>query len=197
MQDHYSREGGDEPIDFARVSASAPGFYAGNNLRQKVCTVRVEQKDGSINAYRVEFDETGPKLEWESSVAYNPKTWEDVLADEKNLQPQTLRVAASLDRYYNYQFSDDNEYLSVHLLDPKTGTSLGNGYISRRSEDGARLRHYLSGATKRAPEQVIVEVRPVTKGKDRRMVEIVRFVKGGFRAAENLALNDQPAEPKK
>jgi hypothetical protein len=194
MKDHYERLGGAEPAEVTRVVSSAPAFYASSDLKDPVATVTAELPDGEVRSFRVEFIDEKPVIEWEASVAYNARNWDQIVSDE-NAEPQMMRVAAALDKYWNYQFSDDREYLSVHLIDPVTKISLGNGYIARGTEDGARLRQFLDGTSKRRPEQITIMVRPVTKSREHRMVEIVQFVKGGFRTLDALASNENSKQP--
>ena len=184
MKDYYERNGGDAPTATAEVTSTAPGFYATDQLPQPVSNVSATLSDGRSITFRVEHLVEGAKVEWESSVAYSPASWDQILNSTPEEAGQLLRVSACLDNYYNYSFSDDREFLCLQLQDPITGIPLGNGYVPRHSEDGARLHLFLQGSTKRQPEQVTLEVRPATNASKTRQVEIVRFVKGGFRHAE-------------
>lgn len=184
MKDYFSSGNAAAPITPKKVSASAPSYYQGEQLKQRRSTVVAEWADGNVARFVVEYLPEGPKIEWESSVAYSPNKWKDIVnapADPK-APGKLIRVSAKLAKYWNRPFDSDKDYVSVALEDPVTGDSLGNGYIPRRSEDGVRLRTYLYGGNK--PDPVMLEIRPVENSSKDRVVEITRFIKGGFRQPE-------------
>jgi DNA-directed RNA polymerase subunit RPC12/RpoP len=183
MRDFYGRCGGDEASAVDRVTAGPPGYYAMENLPQPTNLVAAVLGGGRQHMFRVEHLPEGARIEWESSVCYSPMPWEQVLCCSADSGPHLLRVAASPDSYYNHGFSEE-EFLSVRLHDPATGESLGNGYIPRKSEDAGRLAVFLNGASPQRPELLMLEVRPVAKSDIHRQVQIVRFIKGGFRSPE-------------
>lgn len=187
MKDHYEKRPNADLGDPKTMRSSAPSYYQGENLKQRRSDVFAEFGNGRQARYVVEFLPEGAKIEWESSVAYSPAKWDEIITSVPDTKepPQLMRVAACVDKYYNNQFSNDREYLSIYLQDPITGEPLGNGYISRMSEDGIRLRKFLYGAGKNNPDRIMVEVRPVENSARERIVEITRFVKSGFRAPEN------------
>ena len=183
MQDYYERNQSGTPVKAERLHASAPAYYQGEQLKQRRSTVVAELPDTDNARFVVEFMPEGALIEWESSVAYSPMKWEDVITSPvkpKN-PPTLLRVVACIDRYYNNDFSNDREFMSVYLQDPITGEPLGNGYIARATEDGVRLRKWLTGSTKNSPAQIMIEVRPVENSAQERIVAITKFIKCGFR----------------
>jgi hypothetical protein len=194
MKDYFERGNSAVAQKVTTVKASPPAHYQGQDLKHRVSRVIAELADGTQTRFMVEYLPEGPKIEWESSVAYSPEDWDRILQQKPDpkAQPYLLRVAACVDRYYNHEFSDDGEYLSVYLQDPISGEPLGNGYISRHSEDGARLRRFLMGSNKNNPDQVMLEVRPVVGSAKERVVEITRFVKSGFRQPSHQSLASNP-----
>ena len=190
MKDYYERGKSASTVVPKRVRSSAPSYYQGETLKQRRSDVIADLPDGSEAKFVVEYLPEGPRIEWESSVAYSPGSWDKILASEpsKKNPPQLLRVAACVDKYYNNEFSDDREYLSVYLEDPVTREPLGNGYVRRESEDGKRLRKFLYGSNKNNPDKIMVEVRPVENSAKERIVEITKFVKAGFRQPESTSL---------
>ena len=183
MKDYYERTQGGAPVKADKLHVSAPAYYLGEQLKQRRSTVVAELADSENPRFVVEFLPEGALIEWESSVAYSSTTWEDVIhspADPKS-PPSMLRVVACIDRYYNNEFSNDREFMSVYLQDSISGEPLGNGYIARASEDGVRLRKWLAGSTKNSPAQIMIEVRPVENSAQERIVAITKFIKCGFR----------------
>ncbi len=186
MKDYFSRGHAAEGVKVAKIHCSTPGYYQSQDLKQRRSTVLAELSNGQQVTYYVEYLATGPKIEWESSVAYSPMDWRELINTKptKKMEPQLLRVAACVDKYYNDDQFKENSHLCVYLQDPVTGDPLGNGYIPRMSEDGLRLRKFLSGSNKNKPDQIMVEVRPVANSSKERIVEITKFVKAGFRNPE-------------
>lgn len=193
MKEYYGHAHSGGTIQATRLHAAAPSYYQGEQLKQRRSTVVAELPDGQQARFVVEFLPQGICLEWESSVAYSPTSWEEILTSpaDKKIPPHLLRVAASVNsrehQYYNSEFSNDREYLSVNLQDPTTGEPLGTGFIPRASEDGIRLRKFLYGSSKNNPDPVMIEVRPVQNSAKERVVAITKFVKSGFRHPENDA----------
>ncbi|MBP7948668.1 MAG: hypothetical protein KA004_03360 [Verrucomicrobiales bacterium] len=184
MQQYYSRVGGAPATKPETLRASPPGYYSNDQLPQQTSLVEATFPDGAMAKYRVEFLPDGPKVEWESSVAYSTKSWNEILRSGPSAPPELIRVAAYISNYWNDDFSDSKMYLSVGLQDPITKEPLGNAYIPYRTEDGARLRTFLTGSSGRRSEDVTLEIRSVANSSKTRQVEIVRFIKGGFRHVE-------------
>ncbi len=184
MKDYFSRGHRDDAVVVTKLHCSTPGYYQSQDLKQRRSSVIAELADGNQASFYVEYLPSGPKIEWESSVAYSPKDWPEILREkpDKTTKPQLVRVSACLDNYFNDPQFKRTSHLCVQLQDPKTGDPLGNGYIPLLSEDGLRLRKYLYGSNK--PDQVMLEVRPVANSAKERIVEITRFVKSGFRTPE-------------
>jgi hypothetical protein len=177
------------------ITSSAPSYYyRADQLKAPYSKVSVEFTDGSTKHFVVEFMPDGPKIEWESSVAYCPTDWKSILTSlpSDNAEPSLLRVTACLDDYYNHQYADRKAYVSVYLQDALTGEPLGNGYISRTSQDGQRLLHSLAGTNREKPRHIMVEVRPLARSAQERIVEIVHFVKTGFRMPETTSVASLP-----
>lgn len=190
MKDYFSRGNNDQPLTVAKMHCSTPGYYQSQDLKQRRSNVLAELSDGRQMTFFVEYLPGGPKIEWESSVAYSPTDWHDIInaKPDKKFTPQLLRVTACVDKYYNDSQFKENTHLCVYLQDPVTNEPLGNGYIPRMSEDGIRLRKFLYGSSKNKPDQIMVEVRPVANSSKERIVEITKFVKSGFRNPEPSAV---------
>ncbi len=109
----------------------------------------------------------GLKIDWESWVGWSEMPW-DVLMKEKPVEPKLLRVMLRWVDYYNFGFSDENEWRSYRLSSPD-GEHMLYGYVARNSLLDQRLRPAEQGATvaatirvryrenEQSPQQVVIE----------------------------------------
>jgi hypothetical protein len=185
MQEYYAREAGGAAQSPNRVTAAAPAhYYFSEQSRNLQSVVEVEMNDGAVRNFLVEFLPSGPKIEWESSVAYAPVSWHEMVAKAQPNASYLQRVSVRLDDYYNHEFNDRSKYLSLYLEDPITGASLGNGYLLRDSADGAEAIQTLSNRQQNQLLRVMIEVQPQPTTAKHRTIQITRFVKSGFRSPE-------------
>lgn len=78
-----------------------------------------------------------PQIDWESLVAFGEETWAEFVA-KRIERPTLLRGYATLDDYYNYEFSDREKFISIRLRSPD-GVHTLSGFAERNSPDGQRL----------------------------------------------------------
>jgi hypothetical protein len=198
MQEYYTRnESGAKPLNLpVTVNAAPPTYYYfSEQTRNLQSVVEVATPDGTVQNFLVEFLPSGPKIEWESSVAYAPVPWDKMVAtaqtnaqpkEQTNEQPTATylqRVSVRLDDYYNYEFNDRSKYISLYLEDPTTGAPLGNGYLRRDSEDAPEALQALASTNYNRDQlqRVILEVQPQPTTAQHRLIPITRFIKSGFR----------------
>lgn len=104
----------------------------------------VEVEDSVLNC--LQRTEAGFKIDWESSVIYNPMSWTEFKATHPR-QPQKFRFLAKLDDSYPYQQRDrgklEDTYWSVDIIGVDAQGQrefVGfNGYVRKSSSDGAKL----------------------------------------------------------
>jgi hypothetical protein len=144
----------------------------------------VEMPNGLKHHFIVEYLPQGPKLEWESSVAYTPVPWREMLAVPTSDTQYLQRVSACLDDYYNHEFNDRSKYISLYLEDPNTGESLGNGYLLRDSDQAREVLNVLAKHSRQHLKHIMIEVQPQATAADHRIIQITNFVKSGFRTPE-------------
>lgn len=182
MEQFYAREQGKNSISPVTVSASAPTYYYHTEqLKHRHCVVETEMPDGKTSHFTVEFLPEGPRIEWESSVAYAPVSWNKMVVTAQPNTPCLQRVSACLDDYYNYEFNDRSKYISLYLQDPNTGASLGNGYVLRDSPAASEVLTVLGNNNRQNLKRIMIEVQPQPTSAKHRLIEITRFVKSGFR----------------
>ena len=125
-------------------------------------------------------EEDGYKIDWEASKGINPMSWVEFKATRPTT-PQKFRVIASLDDYYNYDYSDKRDTHWSIQLDAIDYTSITgysvlmlNGYVPKNSIDGMRLFELLKSGNRVA---IILEMNYLPKGDDSsNVVEITQFV---------------------
>jgi len=78
-----------------------------------------------------------PQIDWESLVAFGEETWSEFVT-KRIERPTLLRGYATLDDYYNYEFSDREKFISIRLRSPD-GVQTLSGFAERNSPDGQRL----------------------------------------------------------
>jgi DNA-directed RNA polymerase subunit RPC12/RpoP len=185
LEQSYPGEFLRHPIPPVSVIASAPTYYyKTEQLKHRHSLVEVEMPDGLPHHFIVEFLPEGPKIEWESSVAYVPVSWQEMLAAADPNTVYLQRVCACLDDYYNHEFSDRSKYISLYLQDANTGASLGNGYLLRDSAAAVEVLAVLGPHNRQHLKRVMIEVRPSPTSPTNRLIEITRFIKSGFRSPE-------------
>jgi hypothetical protein len=76
-------------------------------------------------------------LNWETWTAWGEKRWED-FKQERSSVPVLMRALASESKYYNYEFSDSERWLSVKLRSADNLHSV-TGYVERNSKPGIKM----------------------------------------------------------
>jgi hypothetical protein len=85
------------------------------------------------------------QLDWESYVGYSELGWTR-FKQERPTTAKLLRCFASLGDYWNFEFSDESKYLSVHMLSPDGLTSL-HGFCEKDSSLGREVATVLTDST--------------------------------------------------
>ncbi|MGJ8644077.1 MAG: hypothetical protein ACSHX9_11755 [Luteolibacter sp.] len=119
------------------------GFSGIDSLKQ------VEYKDGFAavtfltadqQSKTMAFSETeeGLKIDWDSWAGWSELSWDELVA-EKPTKPVLVRVFSKPVPYYNFDFSDDSEWVSYRLISPDNEHML-YGYAKRGSLLDEQLR---------------------------------------------------------
>jgi hypothetical protein len=146
----------------------------------------VTAADGREQVFNVEHGAGGDRIEWESSVGYNPDLSGLVFSSSAG-RSQTVRVAGCLDDYYNFSYDDPGAYVCVRLHDPETLALLGYGYIPVDKEDAESIASYLDGSVQDELRPLMIEVRSGIDTPRTHQVEIVRMVEAGWRSDRAVA----------
>jgi len=101
-------------------------------FRNGLASVTVKTSDFRIRQIVVEKDDEGFKVDWESWVGWSEVPWKK-LRETRPTEPRLFRVTVQLGKYYNFGFSDDEEWRCYQLSKPD-GTDFIFGYVKRGSE---------------------------------------------------------------
>lgn len=104
----------------------------------------------------VQETEEGYRVDWETVVGYQSIPWNDYRA-QRPTKKVYLRVSARLDDYYNFEFSDPQEWSSYRLQHPDAEKAI-YGYVKRFSEIDRNLRDSM-GRDERSADYMILGVR--------------------------------------
>lgn|GEM_PF-2393102 len=118
------------------------------------------------------------KIDWESMVAYGDLSWDEFFT-QRPTEPTLFRCYVVPDNYYNFDYSDQEKWMSFKLINHRTLDSF-NAYTERGSEVHQQLmqafakRSSAAGAPAPASVMIRVSVAPGTKGN--RMAQIDEFL---------------------
>lgn len=87
-------------------------------------------------------------IDWESFVGYSEKSFTE-LAETRPTSPVLIRGFVQLDDYYNYEYSDSKQYLSLKVTSPDASSFL-NAYCLRDSAMARWLLADLGGTPERS-----------------------------------------------
>lgn len=145
MKEHY----GDTykgPTKFTSMDAA--------NCDAVRCSINVWLSDEDLVIYALEKTPSGWKIDWESSIGYNPVTPAAFKA-QRPTTPTRFCAWASLSDYYNYEFSDGQKsWYSIRLL-ASDDEELPTGYVDRKSPVAAEI---FEGLKDGKPHQVIADL---------------------------------------
>ena len=142
MRDYYEAQHMDDPIA-GQLNGSLRFRFHG----VEVITLFY---DSSRSTGRVDValmqDPSGQwQLDWESYVGYSELGWTR-FKKERPTTAKLFRCFASLGDYWNFEFSDEAKYLSVHMLSPDGLTSL-HGFCEKDSSLGKEVANVLTDSS--------------------------------------------------
>lgn len=135
------------------------------------CSVEAVFGKNDTDYYHLKKTADGLKIDWRSSVGYNPVSLAAFQA-QRSTKPHLFRVWAKLTSYYNFDYNDAAKTHESVDLRGKNRAHL-TGYIRRNSPTAAALLDVLKDGDSHG---VIVELRYLPNSRDASGVEIERFV---------------------
>lgn len=194
MKDYYETRGLKEPAAGDQV-ADVELQLAGERYLD-VVYANGAQPSGTIRASFVRDERGMVRLDWESFVGYSAMGMRE-FRDKKPDVPAIMRVYASVDDYYNYEFSDPKKFLSVRLRNPD-GSEAVNGFCEQGGRVASAITARLAtssgesapkgeaGAAKRVWAPVVVKVRFPSNPQSDHCVELMELMHGQWLAPAGL-----------
>jgi hypothetical protein len=139
MQQYYEQRKAEDPTvgsmtQSARFKISSKEVlmlvYSSTRPGDRLEAALLPQTDGSL------------RLDWESYVGWGEMGFSE-FKKSRTTTPTMLRVFAHRGQYYNYEFSDEKQFLSVQLFSPDLLTTF-HAYCERDSDLGAALDELFS-----------------------------------------------------
>ncbi len=96
--------------------------------------------------YYLKKTSAGYRIDWESSEGFNPVT-ENEFRATKPVSPVRFRALATLDDYYNYEFSNAKNIAYCIKFSNGDGGFIGYGYIAKNTSVGQKLFQILEDGT--------------------------------------------------
>jgi hypothetical protein len=135
------------------------------------CSVEVVFGKNDKDYYHLKNTADGLKIDWRSSVGYNPVSFAAFQA-QRSKKPQLFRVWAKLTSYYNFDYDDaEKTHQSIELRDNNRAAL--TGYIRRTAPTAPALLEVLKDGDS---HPVIVELRYLPDSREASVVEIERFL---------------------
>lgn len=139
--------------------------------------------DGSGRIFLAEIDnDLGIRIDWESDVCYQAIPVKELIKKQPT-ELTDVRVFASPDHHYAYEFSDSEKYQCLKLGFRDSDEYLF-GYVERGGE-AERALHQLFASTRSRSEPMLLSVRYPEGGRSDRAVIIERFICPRWAYAEN------------
>ena len=168
MADYYSRN-----KLLPRKYESVSEFLVLSLDRLPFTAMTVEFFDGSeAVAVMSEMTGEGPKIDWESQVAYQPMEFNE-LVNSRPSEAMDFRVYAARDHYFAYEFKDETKWLCFKLTTRNSEEYLF-GYLPAKSDLAVSFRKLMGSEIdfSRVMKPLILRLRFPEGGKGPRSVLI-------------------------
>jgi hypothetical protein len=154
---------------------------------------------GTLRASFVRDEKGIVRLDWESLVGYSTMEMRE-FRDKKLEEAVTMRVFASIDDYYNYEFSEPKKFLSVRLrnadgseavngfceLGGRVATAITSRLATAAAADSAASKGGVAAASKRTWAPIIVKARFPARAQSDHCVELLDLMHGQWLAPAGL-----------
>ncbi|MDB4041746.1 hypothetical protein N9497_04125, partial [Akkermansiaceae bacterium] len=166
MRDYYSRH-----KIIPKEYKSIVEFHIVSLDNRPFTALSVETKDESKKlAVLVEKTSEGSKFDWESEVAYQPMSLDEFM-EKRPTEAMDFRVYATADRYYAYEFQDEQKWLCYRLSE-RDGEGYLFGYFPREQEEVVEKVMGSLSPTRKIAKPLVLRLRFRPNGKGPRSVLI-------------------------
>ncbi len=132
MQGHYEKNQL-EPKKFDYISDYSLDLIQGKEIHTAV----IHAEDGSMYHFCLVEGKDSLKIDWETSVAYQPMDWNEFI-EQQIEEPLDFRVNVFPDNYYAFEYEDSEVYHAFKMSTPGADRE-GIGYIRRDNPDFMKL----------------------------------------------------------
>lgn len=192
LMERYYQENEDGPYPHRGIATDGS-----LNFRDAILALAVERQDFGEIFLAIDFSQREPRIDWESFVAFCDMSWE-AFQEERPLTPQTFRVVASQDSYFNFGFRGSLEvergeesWECFRLRDLEEDHVI-YGYVRRQSDLYRRLRSELLGVTEK---MMVLEIAYPENPPAANQVIIHQFVADGWVLDAASTVTENPLAP--
>ncbi len=111
MADFYDTQRGVDPVMGALMDQAR---YRINSTEIVLMTYRSARMEGKLEIALRKNENGRLALDWESFIGYSEKSFADLMRS-KPPKPVLMRALVKIDDYYNFEFDNPKEYLSIKL----------------------------------------------------------------------------------
>lgn len=197
MKEYYEVRGQKEP----EVGEQVADFeiQMGGDRYLDVVYRNPTRPTGTLRASFMRDEKGMVRLDWESFVGFSAMSMRE-FRDKKAEDAATMRVFASVDDYFNYEFADSKKFLSVRLRNAdgseavngfceaggRVATAINARLATASAADAAAAKGEPGAASKRTWAPIIVKVRFPAKAQSDHCVELIDLMHGQWLAPAGL-----------
>lgn len=146
MQDFYEVQKQSDPVS-GRLEGSLRFRF--NGAEVVTLSYSSSRVNGKVEVAMLKDASGQWKIDWESYTGYSEMAW-DQFKKTRPPESKLFRTFAGPGEYWNFEFSDEGKYLSVHMLSPDGLVSM-HGYCERESSLGREVASVLSRTAGKQP----------------------------------------------
>jgi hypothetical protein len=146
MQDFYEVQRQSDPVSGRLENSIQFRFNGVEVITLSYASTRV---NGKVEVALLQDADGQWKIDWESYTGYSGMAW-DQFKKVRPDKPVLFRTFAGPGEYWNFEFSDRDKFISLHLLSPDGLTSL-HGFCERDSSLGREVASVLSRTPGKQP----------------------------------------------
>lgn len=166
LMEEYHRGREIKTYTFEQVAS----YLSASLSKRPFIALSVRTKEDEALPVLVEDHEEGLLVDWESFVCYNPMSPEEFL-EVCPTEPVKMRVYASFDHFYAYEFAEESEYICFRLEFRDFETPVF-GYVRRGTTVEQKFREVFGPQGGNLRKPLILSLRFPEGGKGKRSVVI-------------------------
>ncbi len=173
LMEEYYADNPWEPLPIDNIEIRRAGWMGGKLL---VLTTVVTSDTYKEYYFIAERKEGSYRIDWETLVEYNRMSWAEFKRTMPK-EPVTMRANLTPGSYYNFQFSDPEEWVCFEIRSRDEGFLGLYGYVKRNSDLHQELQELL---TQSSPIAVMINIKYPENATSPDLVEITEFLRSGW-----------------